>query len=150
MNNFKNFNIIVWLMFCIAVLVGCGDEDVDSAVSVVEIYHERFNLKDFDYIYKELVSGDFKKTMTKLDYFALMNKNSSVLGSYQYGHLLKTDQVQVLIGENKVKLTYHSTYTNYELNELFVIKLDGGKEKIDQIVYDDIHAIKIKGRTSNL
>lgn len=81
--------------------------------------------------------------MTNTDYYALMEKNNSVLGDYKYGRLIKTDKVQVLIGENKINLTYHSTYTNYELNELFVLKLEGGKEKIDQIVYDDIRSIKL-------
>ncbi|AXD28664.1 hypothetical protein CHD54_09075 [Salmonella enterica] len=60
--------------------------------------------------------------MTQSDYFVLMNKNLAVLGGYQYGRLLKSDQVQALIGEDNIKLVYHSTYTNYELNELFVVK----------------------------
>lgn len=76
----------------------------------------------------------------------LWKKNLSVLGEYQYGRLLKSDQVKLLIGENKINISYHSTYANYELNELFVIKKEGGRNKITQIVYDDIHAIKLKDK----
>lgn len=144
MNDFNVLRFVVLLMFCATVLVGCGDVGVNNAISVVESFHNRFSTKDFNYIYNDLISGDFKKSMTKQDYFSLMDKNSLLLGKYQYGRLLKTDRVKVLIGEDKVRLTYHSTYTNYELNEIFVIKFDGVQGKIDQIVYDDIHAIKLK------
>lgn len=54
--------------------------------------------------------------------------------------------MKVLIGENKTTISYHSTYNKYELNEFFVIKKEGDKSKISQIVYDDIHAIKIKDK----
>jgi len=52
--------------------------------------------------------------------------------------------LQALVGENNIQLVYHSTYTNYELNELFVITKENGKYKIKQIVYDDINVIKLK------
>ncbi|MDU2939309.1 MAG: hypothetical protein E7B59_09075 [Enterobacteriaceae bacterium] len=144
MNTFNRISSIVWLMLCVMVLTGCEDNDVNNAINVVEVFHKQFNKNDFNYIYLNVVSDDFKKSMTKSDYFSLMHKNSSILGKYQYGRLLKSEQVQVIIGSNKVNLTYHSTYANYELNELFVVKIDGGQQKIDQIVYDDINVIKLK------
>ena len=67
-----------------------------------------------------------------------------MLGKYRFGRLLKSNQVKVLIGEDKINISYHSTYTNYELNELFIIIKESGKNKISQIVYDDIHAINLK------
>ena len=91
-----------------------------------------------------MVSKEFKNSMTKADYFALMDKNFSMLGKYRFGRLLKSNQVKVLIGEDKINISYHSTYTNYELNELFIIIKESGKNKISQIVYDDIHAINLK------
>lgn len=131
-------------MFCTAALVGCDDEDRHDAIFTIESFHNKFNSKDFNYIYVNIASKEFKDSMTKSDFISLMNKNLAVLGSYQNGRLLKSEQVQALIGENYIKLVYHSTYTNYELNELFVVKKEDSKYKIKQIVYDDIHVIKFK------
>lgn len=142
MNNYKL--LISLLVLCIVSLVGCDDKDRHDAIYTIELFHDKFNSKDFDYIYTNVVSKEFKDSMTQSDYFDLMNKNLAVLGGYQYGRLLKSDQVQALIGEDNIKLVYHSTYTNYELNELFVVKKEDGKYKIKQIVYDDIHVIKLK------
>ena len=83
-----------------------------------------------------------------------MDKNSLVLGKYQYGRLLKNEKTkkrknektQALVGESNIKLIYHSTYANYELNELFLMKKENGKYKINQMVYDDIHVIKLNER----
>lgn len=120
------------LLTCsIVTLAGCNDNDTHDAILVVESFHELFNSEDFNGIYTDVVSKEFKESMTKSDYFALMEKNLSVLGEYQYGRLLKSDQVKLLIGENKINISYHSTYANYEL---FVIKKEGGRNKITQIV----------------
>lgn len=133
------------LLVCsIVTLVGCGDDNTHDAILVVKAFHEQFNSKDFNGIYADVVSKEFKNSMTKADYFALMDKNFSMLGKYRFGRLLKSNQVKVLIGEDKINISYHSTYTNYELNELFIIIKESGKNKISQIVYDDIHAINLK------
>ncbi|MEZ2575184.1 hypothetical protein [Buttiauxella ferragutiae] len=135
---------IVGVMLSTQVLIGCSDEGSRDAMLTVEVFHEQFNLKDFEKIYVDIVSKEFKDSMTKSDYFSLMNKNASVLGSYQYGRLLKSDQVKVLIGDGNIRLTYHSIYSNYELNEMFIIKKEDGRDKIKQIVYDDIHVVTLK------
>ena len=143
----KFYTYFVMLLVCgVVTLTGCNDDDAHDAIIVVESFHEQFNSKDFNGIYTNTVSKEFKESMTKSDYFALMEKNFSILGKYQYGRLLKSDQVKVLVGGDKINISYHSTYTNYELNELFVIKKEGGKDKIAQIVYDDIHATKLKDK----
>ncbi|ASQ17205.1 hypothetical protein [Enterobacter cloacae] len=96
------------LLACgIVVLTGCNDDDTHDAILVVESFHELFNSKNFNGIYTDVVSKEFKESMTKSDYFALMEKNLSVLGEYQYGRLLKSDQVKLLIGENKHILSFH-------------------------------------------
>lgn len=135
---------IVGVMLSTQVLIGCSDEGSRDAMLTVEAFHEQFNLKDFEKIYVDIVSKEFKDSMTKSDYFSLMNKNASVLGSYQYGRLLKSDQVKVFIGDGNIRLTYHSIYSNYELNEMFIIKKEDGRDKIKQIVYDDIHVVTLK------
>ena len=128
----------------ITLLSGCQKDDTQEAMAVVESFHKQFSTKKFEIMYAETVSTGFKKSMTKDDYFAMMNKNLSVLGKYEFGRLLKFEQVQVLIGTNKIKISYHSNYINYELNELFVLQKEDGKYKINQIVYDDISIRKLK------
>lgn len=140
----KVYIFLISLVFLFFSLSACKNDDIQKAILVVESFHNKFNSKDFNGIYADVVSKGFKKSMTRADYFTLMNKNLSVLGKYRFGRLVKSDQVEALIGEDKIKISYHSTYTNYELNESFVIKKEGGKSKIAQIVYDDIHAIKLK------
>jgi hypothetical protein len=140
----KFYIFVIFLVFGVFSLTACKNDEVPNAVLVVESFHNKFNSKDFNGIYADVVSKEFKNSMTRADYFTLMDKNFSVLGKYRFGRLLKSDQVKVLIGEDKINIYYHSTYTNYELNELFVIKKEDGKSKIAQIVYDDIHAIKLK------
>lgn len=140
----KVYIFLISLVFLFFSLSACKNDDIQKAILVVESFHNKFNSKDFNGIYTDVVSKEFKKSMTRADYFTLMNKNFSVLGKYRFGRLVKSDQVEALIGEDKIKISYHSTYTNYELNESFVIKKEGGKSKIAQIVYDDIHAIKLK------
>ncbi|ECJ2543259.1 hypothetical protein FNI64_23145 [Salmonella enterica subsp. salamae] len=140
----KIYIFLISLVFGVFSLTACKNDDVQNAVLVVESFHNKFNSKDFNGIYADVVSKEFKNSMTRADYLTLMDKNFSVLGKYRFGRVLKSDQVKVLIGEDKINISYHSTYTNYELNELFVIKKEGGKSKIAQIVYDDIHAIKLK------
>lgn len=142
MRNYNHF--ITLLFFCFFSLVGCDDKDRGGAIFTLESFHNNFSSGDFEYIYANLVSKHFKDSMTKSDYVSLMKKNRSLLGSYQHGKLLKSNQVQALVGENNIQLVYHSTYTNYELNELFVIIKENGKYKIKQIVYDDINVIKLK------
>lgn len=104
------------------ILTGCKNDDTYDALFVVESFHNKFSSNDFNGIYIDLVSNEFKSSMTKSDYFTLMENNRTLLGKHQYGSLLKNNQMKVLIGENKITISYHSTYNNYELNELFVIK----------------------------
>lgn len=111
------------LLSCgMVILTGCKDNDSENEILVVESFHNKFSSSDFNGIYIDLVSKEFKKSMTKSDYLNLMKKNRELLGKYQYGRLLKNDQIKVLIGGNKTTISYHSTYNNYELNEFFVIK----------------------------
>jgi len=141
----KSYVYFVMLLSCgLVILTGCKDNDSHNALLVVESFHNKFSLSDFNGIYIDLVSKEFRSSMTKSDYSKLMEKNRALLGKYQYGRLLKNDQMKVLIGENKKTISYHSAYNNYELNEFFVIKKEGDKSKISQIIYDDIHEIKIK------
>ncbi|MGL5885449.1 MAG: hypothetical protein ACRCY2_05425 [Bombilactobacillus sp.] len=143
----KVYIYFVMLLSCgMVILAGCKDNDSHNEILVVESFHNKFSSGDFNGIYIDLVSKEFKKSMTKSDYLNLMKKNRELLGKYQYGRLLKNNQIKVLIGENKTTISYHSTYNNYELNEFFVIKKEGDKSKISQIIYDDIHAIKIKDK----
>lgn len=143
----KAYIYFVMSLSCgMVILTGCKDNDSNNEILVVESFHNKFSSGDFNGIYIDLVSKEFKKSMTKSDYLNLMKKNRELLGKYQYGRLLKNDQIKVLIGENKTTISYHSTYNNYELNEFFLIKKEGDKSKISQIVYDDIHAIKIKDK----
>ncbi|MGL5969910.1 MAG: hypothetical protein ACRCZ6_22625 [Kluyvera sp.] len=119
----KLYIYFAMLLSCgMVILTGCKDNDSENEILVVESFHNKFSSSDFNGIYIDLVSKEFKKSMTKSDYLNLMKKNRELLGKYQYGRLLKNDQIKVLIGENKTTISYHSTYNNYELNEFFVIK----------------------------
>ncbi|MDK9586917.1 hypothetical protein [Lelliottia wanjuensis] len=134
---------LVLMFFCVLVSA-CDDAKVQEATHEVESFHEQYNKGNFNYIYQYMASKEFKDSTSASDYASFMERNKQILGMYKFGRLIKSEKVQVLIGYNNIRLTYHATYSNYELDELFVIRKENGKNKIQQIVYDMMNAVKIK------
>ncbi|KFD19093.1 hypothetical protein [Yokenella regensburgei] len=145
MNVYKQY-IFLPVFLCV-ILTACDSNNTEDATNEVRLFHKQYNEGSFNYIYNNMTSMSFKKATSQSDYISFMKKNAQLLGEYQFGRLIKEDKVQVLIGDNNVRLTLHSTYDNYELDELFVIKKENGKDKIQQIIYDMVHAVKITNRT---
>jgi hypothetical protein len=145
MNVYKQY-IFLPVFLCV-ILTACDSNNTEDATNEVRLFHKQYNEGNFNYIYNNMTSMSFKKATSQSDYISFMKKNAQLLGEYQFGRLIKEDKVQVLIGDNNVRLTLHSTYDNYELDELFVIKKENGKDKIQQIIYDMVHAVKITNRT---
>ncbi|EBU3698856.1 hypothetical protein CWF86_23070, partial [Salmonella enterica] len=81
----KLYIFLISLVFGVFSLTACKNDDVQNAVLVVESFHNKFNSKDFKGIYADVVSKEFKNSMTRADYFTVMDKNFSVLGKYRFG-----------------------------------------------------------------
>jgi hypothetical protein len=138
----RAITISILLLFLLGIVTGC-DNDAKSAMDEVAKYHANYNLKQFNKIYKTQLSEEFHHATSEVNYNSFMNNTYNTLGAYKNKELRKTNDLKSLMGEDKVELTFHTIYGNYELDEFFVLKIESGNYKIKQIVYDDIHAKKI-------
>lgn len=76
----KLYIYFVMLLSCgLVILTGCKDNDSHNDILVVEAFHNKFSSSDFNGIYIDLVSKEFKKSMTKSGYLNLMKKTASYL-----------------------------------------------------------------------
>lgn len=78
------------LLSCgMVILTGCKDNNFHNALLVVESFHNKFSSSDFNGIYIDLVSKEFKKSMTKSDYFKLMKKKPRTTWQISIWSLIK-------------------------------------------------------------
>lgn len=135
-----NIKTIIFIMTVF--LTGCDNHDVNNATTEIARFHSMYNTKEFNEIYDSMLTNEFRNSTSKNNYISFMNQTYNILGVYRNSTLKKSNQIKSLIGNEKIELTYNTTYERYNLDEFFLLEKEDGCYKIKKIVYDDINAIK--------